>query len=83
MAPKGDLATGLWEAKGLSKRTFEASGFSQPCGQISLSRNLDLCPSLRVSSSVAGFFAVLLRVQTSQGLTPQKTPQNLASSEDR
>ena len=31
----GDLATGLWEATWLSKRTFEASNFSQPCGQIS------------------------------------------------
>ena len=34
MALRGDLATGLWEAKGLAKSTFEASGFSQPSGRI-------------------------------------------------
>ena len=57
VAPNGNLATGLREAKGLSKRTFEACDFSQPCGQISLSKNLELYPSLPGSSSVAGFFA--------------------------
>ena len=33
--PRRDLATELWEAQWLSKHTFEASDFSQPCGQIS------------------------------------------------
>ena len=56
--------------KWLSKRTFEAPDFSQPCGQISSRSRVDLCPSLQGSlqGSLRFYFAksILARFDTAK-----------------
>ena len=55
------------------------SDISQPCAHISLLSRVDLCHLCGLPPVLRGFFRHLLRGQSSQSLTPQKTRHNKSS----